>query len=321
MSGGSRNQTQTTTSEPPSYLRPYLWGAASESQRLYDQGPQSYYPGETVVGFAPETEQALGGTAARATNGSPINQAASGFAARTLGNAPTTQYGNGQNPFATGANPYGSASNPHLDAMFNKAADSVQNRLSTQFAGSGRNIEASRAANAQELNDLATNIYGSAYDAERNRQLQYGSQQLGIGAQGYELERDRAMTDIAQQRQQQLGTLGMAPSVANQDYVDLERLAGVGAAREDLTGRQYEDAAARWDYSQQAPGLHLDQYITRLQGMPGSSVTSNTPIYRNTGAGILGGALAGSQIGAGLNDSGGYPGWGALIGGLLGGYG
>jgi hypothetical protein len=300
-------------------MRPYLTEAASASSGLYNQGPMQYYPGETVVPFSGETNQALGGTAARAMQGSAVNQAASGLAQRTLSGTPTSQYGSGANPFATSANPYGGATNPHLDATFNKAADSVQNRLSSQFAGNGRNIGASRAANASELNDLATNLYGGAYENERNRGLQYGAQQLGIGAQGYELERDRRMTDIGQQRQQQLGVLGMAPGIANQDYYDLDRLGAVGAQREDLTGRQMEDAAARWDYAQNAPGLSLDQYITRLQGQPGSTVNTSTPIYRNQAAGGLGGAMAGQQIGSNIGT--GYGGYGALIGGLLGAFG
>lgn len=324
--GGSKNQTVSQTSEPPAYLRPYLDQAAADSQTQYGwaaQGAQQYYPGQTVVPFAGETNQALTGITNRASSGSPVNAAASSYAARTLGSAPTSQYGGGANPFATGANPFGAASNPHLDATFNRAADTVQNRLSSQFAGSGRNVDASRAANASELNDLATNIYGSAYENERNRQLQYGSQQLGIGAQGYELERDRMANDISQQRQQQLGVAGLAPQIANQDYVDLDRLRSVGAEREDLSGRQMEDAAARWDFAQAAPGVALDQYIARLGGQSGSSMSSTTPIYRNQVAGGLGGALAGSQIGGMFGDrnTGGYAGWGALLGGLLGGFG
>lgn len=315
--GGGRNQNVTQTSEPPGYIRPYLTEAAEGAAHLYrNVGPRQYYPGETVVGFSPETQQALGGMTDRATQGSAVNQAASDYAARTLGGAPTSQFGSGQNPYASASNPFGGASNPYLDATFNRAADSVQNRLSSQFAGAGRNVDASRAAQASEMNDLATGIYGSAYDAERNRQLQYQSQLTGIGSQGYELERDRLMNDINQQRQQQLGVAGMAPQIANQDYVDLDRLAGVGAAREDLTGRQYEDAAARWDYAQNAPGLSLDEYITRLQGQPGSTVTTSTPIYRNYAAGGLGGAMAGQQIGSNIGS--GYGGWGALIGGLAG---
>lgn len=316
MSGGGGNQDVTQTNEPPGYIQPHLLEAAQESGRLYHQGPRQYYPGQTVVPFASETSQALQGIEDRARSGSAVNDAASAYATRTLGGAPTSQYGSGANPFASGTNPFGGSSNPYLDATFNRAADASQQRLASQFAGSGRNIGASRAANASELNDLATNIYGGAYENERNRQLQYGSQQLGIGAQGYELERDRMVNDINQQRQQQLAAAGLAPQIAGQDYTDLDRLLGVGAAREDLTGRQYEDAAARWDYAQNAPGLSLDEYITRLQGQPGSTVSTSTPIYRNYASGALGGALAGQQIGSNIGS--GYGGWGTFLGGLAG---
>ena len=171
--GGSKNQNVTQTSEPPAYIRPFLNEAATASSDLFRQGPQQYYPGETVVPFAAETESSLSGTAARAASGSPVNQAATDYTARTLGSVPTSQYGSGVNPYAGAANPFGGAKNPYLDAAFNRAADSVQNRLQSGFAGAGRNIEAARPVAAQELNDLATGIYGGAYDAERNRQLQY----------------------------------------------------------------------------------------------------------------------------------------------------
>jgi hypothetical protein len=317
--GGSKTQNVTQTTNPPAYLAPYLGEAATRSQWALYNGPQQYYPGQTVVDPAAETQQALQGTTARATNGSPVNAAASGYAARTLGTAPSSQFGSGQNPYANASNPFGGSSNPYLDQTFNKAADTVQNRLSSQFAGSGRNVDASRAAQSSEMNDLATNIYGGAYENERNRQLQYQSQLTGIGSQGYELERDRMASDLQQQRQQQLGVAGLAPQIANQDYVDLDRLRGVGAEREDLTGRQYEDAAARWDFGQNAPGLALDQYIARLGGQSGSSMSSSTPIYRNQVAGGLGGALAGQQIGSNIGT--GYGGYGALLGGLLGAFG
>lgn len=286
--GGGGNQNVSQTTNPPAYAAPYLGEAATRSQwQFYDDLDRQYYPGQTVVDHSAETQQALGGITQRAQQGSGVNQAASSFAQNRLSQPITSQFGG--------------ATNPHLDATFNRAADQVQNRLSSQFAGAGRNIEASRNPQAQEMNDLASRIYGGAY----------------------EIERDRMANDIQQQRQQQLGVLGMAPGIANQDYVDLDRLRGVGAEREDLTGRQMEDAAARYDFAQNQQGLALDSYITRLQGMPGSSVQGSTPTYRNQAAGALGGAMAGQSIGSqfGNQSSGGYGGWGALLGGLLGGYG
>jgi hypothetical protein len=258
---------------------------AQQSRAMYETGGPQYYGGNTVVPFSQQTENALGMTEQRAMNGSPVNAAAQDYATRTLNTTPTSQFGG--------------ASNPHLDATFNKAADSVQNRLESQFAGSGRNIMASRPANSDSLNDLATQLYGGAYESERNRMAQ----------------------DIEQQRSRQFGVAGMAPQLANQDYVDIQALQGVGGQVEDLTGRLMEDQAARWDFSQNAPQMNLDNYISRITGAyPGANATQTTPTHRNRTAGAAGGAMAGAQLGSQI-----YPGWGtaigAVAGGLLGGWG
>ena len=50
--------------------------------------------------------------------------------------------------------------------------------------------------------------------------------------------------------------------------------------------------------------------------LPNLGMTQTTPMYRNTGSSILGGALAGSQIGAGITGLG--AGYGAGLGALLG---
>lgn len=64
--------------------------------------------------------------------------------------------------------------NPYLDATFNKAAGAVTNQVQSNFGLSGRNARGIDAAGfAQEgYNDLATQIYGGNYQAERARQQQ-----------------------------------------------------------------------------------------------------------------------------------------------------
>lgn len=283
--GSSSSPSRTTTvNEPPAFIQPYMQYGAQQSRGLYETGGPQYYPGNTVVPFSNQTEQALGLTEQRALQGSPVTDAAQGYATRTLNTTPTSQFGN--------------VNNPYLDATFNKAADSVQNRLETQFAGSGRNVSASMPANTDMLDDLATRIYGGAYESERDRMAQ----------------------DIEQQRARQFGVAGLAPTLANQDYVDINALQGVGSQVEDLGGRLMEDRAARWDFSQNAPQINLDNYINRITGgYPGGTVNSTTPTYRNRTAGAAGGALAGAQMGSSFGP------WGTLIGavggGLLGGYG
>lgn len=274
MSKPPKNQTQTTTTAPPKYLEPFLRQGMQDAQTIYGQGGQQYYPGQTVVGFSPESEQAMQMQTQRAQAGSPVMGAANNTA-RTLlgGNQPLT---------------FGGGSNPYLDRTFNQAADQVQNRLQSDFAGSGRNIVAARPVANDELSQLATGIYGGDYQAERGRMA----------------------TELGQNRGMQLGALGLAPGLAQQDYADIDRLGQVGQQREDLTGRQMQDQAARFDFAQNAPGANLDQYLARLQGYGGSSSSTSTPIYQNRAAGALGGAGVGFGMGG--------P-WGALIGGLLGG--
>lgn len=268
MSGGGStpsNTTTTQTQEPPAYVVPYLQGAASQSQQLYNQGPNKYYGGQTVTPFSSETEQALSGTASRAMNGSPVNHAAQGYTADVLGG----KYLN---------------SNPYVDSMFNQAAQGTRSQLDSQFAGAGRNLGASYAARADQLNNLATNIYGGNYANERTLQN---------------------------------STLGQANSIANQDYVDYGQLGQVGQQREDLASRGIADQVARHEYEQNAPGISLDQYIARLNNQPGGSASATTPYFRNQGAGALGGAA----VGYGLGNQFGYGGIGAIAGGLLGAYG
>jgi hypothetical protein len=277
--GVPNNQTVTNTSGPASYVQPYINQALQGAQGIYNQGPQQYYGGPTVVPFSNETNSALDAITSRAQAGSPINGAASNYATGVLNNPVTSQFG--------------AATNPHLDAMFQQAANPVINNIQSNFAGAGRNIGAGKPVAEIDLSHLATGIYGGAYEGERNRML----------------------SDLSNQRGIQASVLGMAPDVHNLGYADQDRLLGVGGLREDLTGRQYEDQAARFDFSQNAPGVALDQYLARIQGAPGSTSSSTSPIYRNQGAGALGGALAGYQLG---DQLGGYGGWGALAGGLLG---
>jgi hypothetical protein len=187
MGGSSGGQTSSVG--PPSWQLPYIKQGMQGAQNMYQQG------GTPVVPFSNETEQALQRTAGRATGGSPGVTAAQNINTQTI------------NGGFLGSNPY-------LDQTFNRAALATQNQLASQFAGSGRDVGASEGLRSQQLNDLATGIYGGAYDSERNRQQQ---------------------------------AIGMASGLANQDYVDLGQLASVGAQREGLSREQAEQPGLALD--------------------------------------------------------------------------
>lgn len=182
MAGGGGSQSGVTKVEPPSYQLPYLKTGLQQAQNLYNQGP-------SVVPFSPQTEQALQMTQDRALAGSPLTSSAQDYAQKSL------------NGGFLGSNPY-------LDATFNKAALATQNQLASQFGGAGRNVDASQGLRSQQLNDLATGIYGGAYDAERNRQQ---------------------------------GVLPYVTPLAEADYSDANHLAGVGSQVEGLA-QKYADA-------------------------------------------------------------------------------
>lgn len=316
--GGSSGPSKTTqTTEPPKFIQPFLQRGAERADELYKQGGPEYFPGSTVVPFSDPTRQALQLTQQRALNGSPVVDAAQGYVTDTLGTDPTSQFGNATNPYATQPREFAGQTNPYLDATFNRAADQVQNRLQSSFAGSGRNISGARAPAALELNDLATTIYGGAYDSDRNRALSELQQQRGIGGAAFEGAQGRALDDIQQQRGLQLTAAQLAPGLATTDYQDLAALEGVGGRYEDQAGQVLDDQVNRFNFQQQAPEMNLDRYLQRIQGaFPGQSTTQVAPNSRNRAGGALGGAATGAALGSAVPGIG--TGIGALAGGLIG---
>ena len=61
-------------------------------------------------------------------------------------------------------------SNPYLQGTFNRAADLTRGRLASEFAGNNRDLAATAPARSEELQTLASNIFGGNYQAERDRQ-------------------------------------------------------------------------------------------------------------------------------------------------------
>lgn len=151
MSGGSRGTTTTVQqSDPWKKQQPYLEEIFAEAQRLYREPGPSYYPGQTVAGFSPETELALNAQAARAMAGSPYQQAAGRQVLDTLG---------GQ---------YLSAGNPYFSGMVGRLADEIRPRLDSQFASSGRYASgAHQEAAARALADASASLAYQNYADER----------------------------------------------------------------------------------------------------------------------------------------------------------
>jgi len=177
-------------------------------------------------------------------------------------------------------------SNPYLQDLYNQMAGDVTSGVQSQFTKAGRlGSAANQEVLARELGNLATQVYAPNYQQERANMM--------------------AATQLA-------------PSLAAADYQDIQALGGVGQTKEAMEMAQIQDAMARFDFEQQKPYYKLREYLASI-GAPVPQTTATTkPVFRNTGAGILGGALQGAEMAGmipGMN-----PMWGAIGGGLLGGF-
>lgn len=180
----------------------------------------------------------------------------------------------------------------NYDADFNRSYEAARNTIlpdiQSRFARSGRyGSGLSREAEARALGDV------------------YASQKLDYN----KLFQDR----LARERTNQMTAMGAAPGFAEQDYADINKLAGVGAAREGQEQSRIDEEMARHAFAQAEPSERLARYMSMLQGNYGGQSTTQNPFYRNKGAGILGGANMGATAGAPFGP------WGAGIGGVLGG--
>ncbi|MDE1828266.1 MAG: hypothetical protein KGH65_03850 [Candidatus Micrarchaeota archaeon] len=174
------------------------------------------------------------------------------------------------------------ASNPALQGLVNQADQQIQNNLSSQFAGSGRNIEASAPVQASQMAQVANQIYGGAYNNTLNNMTSALGQTGALNANQY-------------LPSQMLNTAGN--QVQNQ-------------AQNIIGGNMNQ-----WAFNQQAPWNALQGYTGAISGLPQGQQTS-TPYFTNPMAGAMGGALGGYSLGNMMGS--GYGGYGAALGGLLG---
>jgi hypothetical protein len=136
-----------------------------------------------------------------------------------------------------------SAANPGFQGAVDRAANAIRPGLDAQFTAQGR--------------------YGS------------GSHARALSGALAETAGELAYRDYAQERQNQMAAIGMAPQFAAQDYEDLARLAEVGRRREEFAQARIDDDIARFDAAQMEPWERLARYAEMIQGNYGSSTASS----------------------------------------------
>lgn len=266
--------TQSATRAPWEQQAPYLSSGFQRAGQLFGT-PTQYYPESTVAGMGGATTNALNQIIGQSTN----------------------------NPYLTGATDYYQntlagnylGANPYLESMYQAAAapatrqftQNVLPGLGSQFGMSGRSgspgmmnaIQAASTGFGEGMSNLASNLYGQAYEAERGRQQEMAmfapqlmNAQLGLSAAGLE----------------------------------------AGQTFDEQAQRELNDRVARFQFGQEEPWKRLERYMGAISGNYGGTTNQTTtqqqPVFEpELWQQILGGATALGGSGA-FGEGGWLPG-------------
>lgn len=356
MGGGKAPSSQTVTqkTDPWEQAQPYLLDVLGQAKAAYDK-PLEYYPFSTWIPHSPQTQAGLQqltdfamGPQGQGISDSTANAAITMFD-QAMNSPANPFYSNamlggfdqwfqpsqginsnimnmqaGMNPVSNFMMPTANGSmlfsNPMLDATFNKAAQGVQNNVNAQFSGAGRyGSGAHQGVMQQGMNDLATQMYGNAFETERGRQMQAaGMIQSGWesdlarqlqGAQNFALNNQQAVANrftgaegLQGSFNQGLENLARAMTAAPQAYdfatAPGKTLMEVGGAYEQQAAQQLQDLMNRWMFGQESDWSKIQNYMgvaASMGGMGGMSTQTSpfngpTPFQNilSGGSGILG---------------------------------
>jgi len=309
MSGGS--DTTTQTSSVPGFVQPYAENYLQKSQQVADM-PYQAYDGQTVAQMNPFQSSGLNAQAQRAIQGSPVVDAASSEAQRTLNGgylgAQATQGNLGTNPYS-GSNPYlqkmidASAGDVvrNYNNVTNTAVDAAAARAGS-FGNSG--IDQARLANESDLQKNLGNLSNQYRFQDYTTQQGLAENAANRQFQSGENFANRQDALYSNERNRQVGAIGQAPGLANQDYVDANALQSAGAG---FQGQEQANLTDQYNRFQQAQIYPQQQLATLGKGLGlnfGTTSTMQTP-GANPWAQGLGAAAAGYGAYTGAKSGGG----------------
>ena len=256
----TQKQTSTTTTAVDPTIQPYLTYGLSEARKQYEGGGPQFYTGQGYVGPSTATQTALQALQARAMAGNPLLGQAQGNVSGMLAGDYL-----GGNPFFQGA--------------FQPAASAAQTAFQKSIGDISSAASKAGRYGSGAMGDLQSQAAGTF------------AQKLAdtAGKLSYE--------NYAQERQNQMRALGMAPGLAEADYGDINKLLGAGQLGEGYQTAALNADMARYNFEQNAPQKNLTNYLNMVYGFPAGRTTStNTPYYTNPTATALGTGLLGLNV-------------------------
>jgi hypothetical protein len=169
-------------------------------------------------------------------------------------------------------------SNPYLKQNVSRAMDDVQTRVNSQFSGNNYGGSANQELLTRNLGDVASGMYGENFARERNNQMQ---------------------------------TMNLAPTLAGADYQDANYLQTIGAQRQNLANQYLGNSASAFNGAANFPYEQLQRYGNVVSQGTGAGGTTTATGMSQGGSSPLAGALGGAATGFSLGGP-----WGAAIGGI-----
>lgn len=306
--GGSKapaQQTVTNVSKLPAFAEKFLTQASDRATQLTTPQDQ-FFPGSTVAGFSPTQQEFFSRVGDFARTPNPVLTSAQGNIADTLsgqffGAAPGT--GLLEQTVAGDFLP-GGTQDPvfrnQLNAILNRQLPQVSSTFE-QFGRTGSGL--ADTARAQVASDAFAGLAFQQQEAERQRQQAAAGQLADI---------------FGNERQRQLGALGISPQILQAELGQIGALQSVGQAERGLNQAQINEQIQRFNFDQDIERQQALQLLglggavsgaggTTTQTGPGQAQPQSSPL-----AGALGGAATGFSIAGPFGALG-----GALLGGLL----
>lgn len=220
MSGGGGGGSSTTVQNIPEELKPL---ATKYSQDAINLSNQQYTPfqGQRFADLNQTQNLGIEAIQNRALNGS-----------QTINNAEQ----------ALNQNIAGGQTNPFLDQMVGRAQDSVRSQFNTGAVNSGSFGNSGLQEQFQKgLGDIASQMYGQAYETDRNRQMQ---------------------------------SIGMAQQFGNQAYTDASQLLNAGQLQQDQAQQGLDFNYQQFQEQQNDPYKKLAAMSGVFGSAPGQSSTT-----------------------------------------------
>ena len=234
--GGGGGGSSTTSGIDES-IKPYVTYGLEEAKRQYQAPGAQFFPGQTYVSPSEATQAALQAAQTRAMSGSPIQAAAQQEYLSTV-------QGRGVNPFLEGA-----------------------------LAGTTRQAQEAYTQGVQGLQSKASSMgrYGSSAMGQ-----QVGQAQDIFGRNLAESAGKLAYESAEAERGRQMAAVANAPTYAQADYQDIQKLLTAGQGVESYQQKALQDAINRYNYEQTLPQQKLQQFTNLFTSVPSGGTSTTT---------------------------------------------